>query len=187
MSLILLLLGSAIAADAGRASPPGGPHTETGGASAHGELDLTVGSGVVVPRGRSGTATVATLGLSTALSARHSLGLRVGLVPRGKASGWTVWAPAVDYRGFFRRGGSLDPFLSAQLGFLLADRRTSNRLNLAALAGAVGLGFEKAWPVGLRSVFVAPSMGVAPGAFFGDGPFSVAAPMAGVQCGVRMR
>ena len=187
MSLTLLLLGCAIAADHAPASPARRPHAQTSAAPVNDELDLTVGSGVVVPRGRSGTATVATLGISTALSARHSLGLRVGFVPRGGVSEWTVWAPAVDYRGFFRRGGPLDPFLSAQVGFLLADRRASRRVNLAALAGAVSLGFEKAWPIGHRSVFVAPSIGVAPGAFFGNGPFSVAAPMAGIQYGVRMR
>lgn len=187
MSLPLLLLGSAIAADTGRSSLSDGPHADTVAAPVHGELDLTVGSEVVVPRGQSGTATVVTLGLSTALSARHRLGLRVGVVPRGRGARWPVWAPAVDYRVFLRRGGPLDPFLAAQLGFLLADRRASRRVNLAALAGAVGLGFEKAWLVGRRSVYVAPSMGIAPGAFFGDGPFSVAAPMAGVRCGVRMR
>jgi hypothetical protein len=164
--LPLLLAGAALAQDAAT-------------------MDVMVGGAVVVPTGRSGAAQIAQVGVSTALSRHHHLGLRLGVAPPGAATTHTIWAPAVDYRGFFRLDGPMDPFFTAQLGFLLADRSSEGRTNLAEAAGALGLGFELGWPMGARRVFLAPSVGLAPGAFFGDGPFSVAAPIADLRIGLR--
>jgi hypothetical protein len=159
--------------------------------AATGAIDLTVGGGTVVPADRAGTIEYATVGLASFLADRHALGLRVALAPAGApardGSGATIaWSPSADYRAFLVDAPRVAPFFTAGLGFVLADRSAQGRTNLASMAGQVGLGLEAR--VRLRSgswLTVAPAVGFAPGAFFGGGPFSIAAPIADLRIGMR--
>lgn len=159
--------------------------------AAAGAMDVTVGGGTVVPAHQSGSVAYASLGLASFIADGHALGLRVAIAPSGVGGdgadrATTAWAPGIDYRAYLAPSARLTPFFTAGLGFVLADRAPQGRDNLASLAGQVGVGLEAG--LSLRSgsrLIVAPALGFAPGAFFGGGPFSLAAPIADLRIGVR--
>ena len=153
------------------------------GAALAGDVELGTRGGVAVPVGRSGSLPFGGVDLATAVSEQHTLGLEVSASADRADPGW---APAVVWRGTLDRGRPLTPFLAAALGFALAERPAADGGNLARLAGRLAVGLEAARPLGGdATLLVAPAIGLVPGAFFGGGPFSVAAPTAHLRVAVR--